>query len=248
MFEYSSTNLPFPGDIRNEIYQQLLFSSCSTCSSDHHHNICGILGASKETRLETRLIYYSRTTWKFASARTAIRFFASLTPDLFPNIYTLILQKYPSDCDIERKLSGLLRKCCKLRSLEICMEESLIRSKLPTRGDPFPWDAKDLGLASLRGLQAFNICIHGDPSGAYKWKWRSTKLGLSLEYSKPALYHPKFTPLRVAIPPLITPPSRHLRQTQQRQQKLAQRTRSCPERLGTSSVIPRSKRMPPIYT
>ena len=117
MFEYSSADLRFPGEIRNEIYQQLLFSSCSTYTSDHHHDICGTLGASKETRLETRLIYYSRTTWKFASARTAIRFFASLTPDLFPNICTLILQEYPSDCDIERNLSGLLEKVLQTKEL-----------------------------------------------------------------------------------------------------------------------------------
>jgi len=128
------------------------------------------------------------------------------------------------------------------------MEESFIRSKLRTREDSFPWDAEDLGLASLRGLQALDICIHGDPSGAYKWKWRFTNLGISLDYSKPALQLPGFTPLRVAIPPLITRPSRHLRQPQRRQHKLARRTEFCPERLGTSSIVPRSKRMLPIYT
>jgi len=251
MFEQSLANLPFPGELRNRIYQHLLSSSCTTSSSDHHINICGILGTSKATRLETRPIYYSRTTWKFASAEAAVMFFARLTPDSFPDICTLIIQDYPSDRILERRLSDWLRVCWNLRSLEVCISETFIRSKLPLRGGIHQWDAKDLGLARLRGLQAFDICIHDDPSGPYKWKWRSTNLGLSLKFSKPPISRSDFTQLRIAIPPLITSPSRRMirrqRQNVARQQKLAQRIKFYRETFGTSSIITRSECKPPIY-
>lgn len=155
MAEHSSANLPFPGEIRDTIYRHLPFPSCSTSSSNHYHDIYAILEVSKGTRLETRPIYYSRTTWKFASAETAVSFFASLTPDLFPDICTLIIQGYPSAHNLERRLSDWLRKCWNLRSLEVCVSETFIRSKLRLRKGFHQWDAKDLGLASLRGLEAF---------------------------------------------------------------------------------------------
>ncbi len=255
MLEYSSANLPFPGEIRNKIYQHLLSSFSSTSSSDHYHDIYGILGVSRETRLETRSIYYSRTTWKFASAGAAIRFFASLTPDLFPHICSLVLQRYPSARSLERQLSDWLRKCWNLRSLEVCVSETFIRSKLRLRENTYHWDATNLGLGRLRGLQAFDICIHDNPSGDYKWKWRSTKLGLSLSLSKPPIFDSQFAPLRVAIPPLITPQSRRLLQRQQqnlakwhtRRQNVAQRIKFYRERFGTSHIITRTRCKSSIY-
>lgn len=256
MFEYSSVNLPFPGEIRNRIYQHLLSSFPSTSSSDRHHNIRGILEVSRESRLETRLIYYSRTTWKFADAETAIRFFASLTPDLFPHICTLIVQGYPSAHGLERKLSSWIRKCWNLRNLQICVSKTFICSKLCLRENTYHWDANHLGLARLRGLRAFDICIHKDPSGPYKWKWRFAKLGLSLYFSKPPISGFHFTPLRVAIPPLITPSSSRLIQRQQqnlakwhaRRQDAAQRIQFYRARFGTSHIITRTRCKSLIYS
>lgn len=174
----SAHNLPFPGEVRNEIYRYLLPSSQSEHSAHKYKKICGIFGVSRATRQETRIYYYYRTSWRFGTAAIACRFLRGLPVDLYPHIRIVSLSSYPPQGMEDRRLCGLLQKCWNLQILQIrCSEYNFLYERFQERANPgeFGWDSKKLGISRLQGLQFLSITLDEpslQPSNTFFPPWK----------------------------------------------------------------------------
>lgn len=220
MLKILSDNLPFPSEIRNKIYRHLLPPLCLKSLIAHYREVFAIFRVSKSIRGEPVSLYYYEAHWKFEDPKSAIQFLESLSPALFVKIRALVLEQYPPAGPLEKRLSDLLRRCCNLETLVICVNRDFLFC-LPRNDGIYHWGARTwkqtLGLLRLRGLQELQIVIYEccgivhrqmEPRCVWQWgQWHRTRwLNIrSFPSCHPLTWWPEAT-ISKTLPPMMESP------------------------------------------